>query len=511
MQETHSRISQKKTEQMMDESLQRKTAAATRWSTITEVASRLVLPLVNMALARLLTPEVFGVVATVTMIVSFAEIFADAGFQKYIIQHEFKSKEELDQNTNVAFWTNLAVSLILWTLICLYSDHLAKLVGNPGLGNVVAIASLSLPILAFSSIQMSRFKRELDFKSLFYVRLISILIPIFVTIPLAFISRSYWSLIIGTIAGNLSNAIVLTIRSCWRPKFYYSFVQLKRMFSYSWWILLESVTTWMTSYSDTFIVSVSLSAYYLGLYKTSMVTVNQIMGLIVSAASGPLFVTLSRLQNNRKGLISAYNSYMRSLAFMIFPLSVGIWLFRDVVTDILLGNQWHEASDFIGLWGLLSSIALVLGTFANGLYNAIGKTFLSFLVSLVNLIIMIPLLLWAAPKGFECVSVSRSMLRVSFVIIQLAAMAFILKYPIGRLLTMTLPVMLPTLVMGVIGLLLRMVSQSMLWNFICIAVCILVYFGSARLMFKRELIQAFAALGFLPDRYLNTTGNEQQR
>ena len=244
----------------MNESLKRKTAAATRWSTITEVASRLVLPLVNMVLARLLTPEVFGVVATITMIVSFAEIFADAGFQKYIIQHEFESKEELDESTNVAFWTNLTISLILWSIIFIYSEPLAKLVGNPGLGNVVTISSLTLPILAFSSIQMSRFKRELDFKSLFYVRLVSILIPIFVTIPLAYIFRSYWALIIGTIAGNLSNAIVLTIRSKWRPKFYYSFIQLKRMFSYSWWILLESITTWMASYSDTFIVSVILYA-----------------------------------------------------------------------------------------------------------------------------------------------------------------------------------------------------------------------------------------------------------
>ncbi len=494
----------------MNESLKSKTAAATRWSTITEVASRLVLPLVNMVLARLLTPEAFGVIATITMIVSFAEIFADAGFQKYIIQHEFESKEELDENTNVAFWTNLSISLILWTIIFIYSEPLAKLVGNPGLGNVVTISSLTLPILAFSSIQMSRFKRELDFKSLFYVRLVSILIPIFVTIPLAYIFRSYWALIIGTIAGNLSNAIVLTIRSKWHPKFYYSFIHLKRMFSYSWWILLESITTWMTSYSDTFIVSVSLSAYYLGLYKTSMVTVNQIMGLIVAAASGPLFVALSRLQNNRKDLIATYNLYMRSLAFMIFPLSVGIWMFRDVVTDILLGSQWLEACDFIGLWGLLSSIALILGTFANGLYNAIGKTFLSFSVSIANLIIMIPLLLWAAPKGFECLFISRSMLRISFVIIQLIAMWYFLKYPIGSLLTTILPIALPTIIMGVIGMLLRTMAQSMLWNFICIAVCILVYFVSAKFMFKKELIQAFAVLGFLPDKYLNTNIDNEQ-
>lgn len=360
-------------------SLQSQTANATRWSSITEVASRLVLPLVNMVLARLLTPDAFGVVATITMIVSFAEIFADAGFQKYIIQHKFKDNIELNQCTDVAFWTNLSVSSLLWLIIYVFSEPLATLVGNPGLGNVVAIAALSLPMYAFSSIQMARFKRDMDFKSLFFVRMISILVPLFVTIPIAILTSSYWALIIGTLASNLANAIVLTIRSKWKPKLYYSIAQLKGMFFYSWWILLESVTTWMSSYSDTFIVSISLSAYYIGIYKTSMVTVNQIMGLIVAAASGPLFVALTRLQNKKSELVSTYNDYMTSLAFLIFPLSAGIWLYKDFITMVLLGDQWGEASNFIGLWGLMSSIALVLGTFANGLYNAIGKTFLSFL------------------------------------------------------------------------------------------------------------------------------------
>ena len=146
-----------------------KTASATRWSSPTEIAIRFVLPIVNVVLARLLTPEAFGVVATITMIVSFAEIFTDAGFQKYLIQHDFCDEEELNQNTNVAFWTNLIVSLFLWGLIVVFSEQLADLVGNHGLGIVVSVSAASLPLLAFSSIQMARFKRNFDFKSLFFV------------------------------------------------------------------------------------------------------------------------------------------------------------------------------------------------------------------------------------------------------------------------------------------------------------------------------------------------------
>ena len=91
-----------------------KIIGATKWSAITEIAAKLILPISNMVLARILTPDAFGVVATISMIVSFAEIFTDAGFQKYLIQHEFEDDTDREQSTTVAFWGNFILSIILW-------------------------------------------------------------------------------------------------------------------------------------------------------------------------------------------------------------------------------------------------------------------------------------------------------------------------------------------------------------------------------------------------------------
>ena len=65
-----------------------------------------------MILVRLLTPEEFGIVATLNMVIAFAEIFTDAGFQKYLVQHEFKDDIDRDESTNVAFWSNLLLSFV---------------------------------------------------------------------------------------------------------------------------------------------------------------------------------------------------------------------------------------------------------------------------------------------------------------------------------------------------------------------------------------------------------------
>ena len=78
----------------MSESLNNKIVNATKWSALTEMLAKLVAPVSSMVLARLLTPEAFGVVATLNMVIAFAEIFTDAGFQRYLIQHEFADEEE---------------------------------------------------------------------------------------------------------------------------------------------------------------------------------------------------------------------------------------------------------------------------------------------------------------------------------------------------------------------------------------------------------------------------------
>src|SRR5699024_1280172 len=101
----------------MGNSIKGKTLNATKWSSITEIAAKVVSPIINMILARILAPEAFGILATVTMVISFAEVFVESGFQKFLIQHEFSDPEEEDHYTSTAFWTNFVFSMFLWIVV----------------------------------------------------------------------------------------------------------------------------------------------------------------------------------------------------------------------------------------------------------------------------------------------------------------------------------------------------------------------------------------------------------
>lgn len=426
-----------------------------------------------MVLARLLTPNAFGVVTTLAMIISFAEIFTDAGFQKYLVQHEFKDEDDREKSTTVAFWSNLALSIFFWGIIAVFNAPLAKMVGNPGLGYVLVIACVSIPLEAFSSIQGALFRRDLDFKTLFKVRIVSTIIPLVFTVPLAFWLRSYWALVIGTIVVNLINALLLTIYSKWKPRLFYSFPKFREMLSFTIWSMIEAISIWLTSYVDVFIVGTMLSQYYLGLYKTSSTLVGQIMGLITAITTPVLFSALSRLQNDEKEFQRLFFRFQKIVGILIIPLGVGVFLFSKFVTSVILGAQWIEAEGFVGLWGLTSAITIVLAHYSSEVYRAKGKPKLSVLAQILHIVVLWPTVLIAVKYGFETLYIARSIVRLELVAVNLCIMGFILKMPVVRMITNVLPCCIAVCCMCVVLLLPQ--PESIVQNIIYITIATIVY------------------------------------
>ena len=474
-----------KDESQMQENYTKKIGKATAWSSITEILAKLISPIVNMVLARLLAPEAFGAVATITMITSFAEIFADAGFQKYIVQHEFESREELDKSTTIAFWTNLVVSVIILGVIVAFRHQLADFAGNSSLGNALGVASITIVIIAFSSIQAARYKRDFDFKTLFFARIGTSLIPLVVTIPLALRLRNFWALIIGTVASHLFNAVVLTVKSKWKPDFFYRFSMLKKMLSFSMWTLLESISIWLTAYIDIFIVGNYLNDYYLGLYKTSMTTVNTYMAIITSAITPVLFSALSRSQNDDEGFRKTFYTFQKYTAVLILPMGIGLFLYRDLVTTILLGKAWAQASTFVGLWGLTSAFAIIFSHFSSEVFRSKGKPKTSLILQLFHLCFLVPVLLVSIRYGFEVLYISRSLIRFQLIITVLAVMHIRYKFKIQNVFINIFPMFLCSAAMGAVGYTLQQINDTVLWQILSILVCIIVYFGFLFLLFPR--------------------------
>lgn len=462
---------------MEEQSINNKFANATKWSTITEIAAKLVSPITNMILARVIAPEAFGVVATVTMIMSFADMFADAGFQKYLVQHEFKDEDEKFKNANVAFWTNFIISMFLWTIIIIFREQIAVMVGNNGLGNVIAIACIQLLLTSFSSIQIALYRREFNFKTLFSVRIVSVCIPFVVTIPLAFLGLNYWSLIIGSIAIQISNAFILTFKSKWKPKLFFKIKILKEMLSFSIWSLIEAISIWLSCWIDVLIIGSSFNQYYLGIYKTSTSMVGVVMSLIVASIVPVFFSALSRLQDDTEKFNRMYFNTQNIISTFVFPLGIGIYLYSDLATKIMLGNQWSEASGVVGICALTNSIKIVLGDLCSEVYRAKGKPKVSLLAQLLHLVVLVPVCIISSKFGFWTFVYARSWIRLEFVFVHFIMMKFAIGFPIGKILKNVIPTAISASSMGIVGYLLQKINNTLSWDFLSIIICSLFYFG----------------------------------
>lgn len=475
--------------------VENKARSASKWSLITELLSKLAAPIVNMVLARLLTPDDFGMIATITMVTTLADLFTDAGFQKYLVQREFPDDGlMLKQYTNVAFWTNLLISSALWLIIFLFRDQIAVLVGNPGLGFAISIASLSLFLTSFSSIQMARFRRLLDFRTLFFAKLIGLFIPFIVTVPLAFYLRSFWAMIIGNLIIQLVNAIVLTVRSEWKPSFYYNLYQLKDMFGFSIWTLTEQLLGWANLNIGIFFVSLYLSSYEVGLYKTSMATVNQIMSIVVNAISPVLLASLSRVNKDKKTFDKIFYSFEEKVSLVILPVGFLIYVFRDLITSILLGNQWGQATSFIGLWSLMRTLLIVFGIFSTEVFVSLGKPKISVLSQVLGLIVLFPTLLLSARLGYQEVYVARSLVVLWSILVDTTLLYLFARISILKIIQHTYLYFIITGSISIIGYFVTQYSSNYYFQFISVLLLVVLYFGllfaipSKRIVLK-ELVE----------------------
>ena len=452
-----------------------KVVAAAKWSLITEVLAKLITPVTNIILAHILAPTAFGILATIMMVISFAEMLADAGFQKFLVQYEFESEDEKQKNISVAFISNIVLAIVLWFVIIIWRDELAILVGNEGLGFPLAIMGAMLPLGAFSSIQMAMYRRSFNFKFLLSIRMITIITPLFISIPMALAGFDYWSLIAGLLAAHLFTAIALCIRQEKLISIYFSSTVFRNMFSFSAWSLAEAFSIWLTAWVDTFIISHFLNAYYLGLYKMPTAIVTTVMAIATSSMAPVLFSALSRHQHNQVEFEKTFLTFQRYMALFLVPLGVGMFVYQDFIVEILLGPQWKLAGIVLGSWALSSSLVTAISYLISEAFRAKGMPNVSFLAQMAHLFVLIPVIYVCVQYDFTTFVYARSIVRVQMIAVLLYLLAIYVGMNAWLVIRNIKSYIIASAVVGTVSYVLLHLHNSMIWTIFCICISLILY------------------------------------
>lgn len=464
---------------------------------ISEIAVKFVVPITNMILTRILTPDAFGVVAICNMLISFIDLISDAGFGKYIIQAEFSSEEEKDNYINVAFWTNFLISLFMVIIIILFRDYIAGVLGNKGYARVISISGLQIIITTISSIQISILRRNCDFKKLFIARLSVAIIPLIITVPIAIVMKSFWALIIGNLFTAAFNSAILSVLSRWKPKLFYRYEILKKMFNYSFWSLCEAVANWTIFWIDTFIVGRIFSEYQLGLYKNSAYMVQSIMGMLSASVSPVLLTILSKLKCNDKKFRETFINIQNLILYLAIPMGIGLFIFRKTATIILFGYSWIEAADIVGAWSIMMMFSVIFYSMPAELYKSKGIPRMLFIFQVMYLVVLVPICYFSTEYGFWAMVYIRCICVIWQVILSIIFIRKIFKINLYEYFsTFFIPIM-GTLCMACLSIVYKLFFDTLLSDILGIIVGILVYISFIIVFARKEI---YKILKILKDR-----------
>jgi len=384
------------------ENLKSKVISASKWSVLTDISSKAIGPLVFVVLARLLTPEDYGVVAAASIVIGFSQIFSDAGLSATLIQ----SRENAKKVANIVFWGNLSIALIVYLLICSFSDLIAKLFHDGRIADVLKVQSLILIFNGLSATHTALFRKRLDFQKLFWVRLFTVGAPGLASIPLAYFGFGYWALVAGTLFGAIFQVIILWKMSKWRPTFELDKKLVKKVFGFSGWVTLEGFLAWFFNWGDATIVGIYLSTKELGLFRTGNSFVVMIFGFLLSPLLPVLYSTFSTINNDNENLRSYFAKANKVIGFIVLPVSFSIFLFNHQIEEIVFGTKWVGVSEVFSIMALVYGLSWLVGA-NNDLYRAIGKPKINILIMGASLPFYATVYFLAVQKGLSTFLVAR--------------------------------------------------------------------------------------------------------
>ncbi len=322
-------------------------------------------------LARLITPEGFGLVAMATVFLGFALVISDLGLTSALIQR----RELDDAHKDSAFWSSLGMGVVLFSLALLLAPALGRWYVEPRVTHIVVVAAIPLLLGPFSSTYAALLRRRLKFNAVARLELMRSLVSAVVMVSAAFVGLNHWAILLGPIAGHLVAIPAYHLASAgWRPRFRASWRHTRELLSFSMYVAGGGAVNFLSANVDYLIVGRVLGPAALGVYTLAYQIVTVPLTRISSLFSQVMFPAFSSIQDQPEAMRDAYVRITRSVAMISFPLLGWGFVVAPELLEILCGPQWLGAAPLIRLLSVAGAVKSV-GTLVGIVFRAKGKAF----------------------------------------------------------------------------------------------------------------------------------------
>jgi O-antigen/teichoic acid export membrane protein len=372
-------------------SLAHKILKSSVWVYLTEWFSRLIGFFSTLILARILTPDDFGIVATVLITSSVFHVLSTAGAREYLLRKNNITDAEL----NTAWSVDILLKILVCTALFLLAENLSNFFDDIRLEQLFKVAAFIPLVQSFSNVGFILFEKEMNYKPNFKLKTITQLIVFFIKIGLALTLKNYWAFIIAELCGAIISLVLSYILHSYRPQFCFS--HIKEQWSFSQWMLAKGVFSTLRYKIDNILIAKFFLPTALGVYTVARDVATVPAGQIIGPIMQPLYVGLAKTIDAPKIFADKVQKIILCTAIIIFPISMGTSAIAENLVFILLGDKWKEATLIIEV------IALIIfsGAF-NDLFSSIltvlGKVKQSFLLDVIIGVLTVVIFILLTPK-----------------------------------------------------------------------------------------------------------------
>ncbi len=327
----------------MAESLKHKTVRGTLWSSIERFSVQFIQFAVMIIMARILTPEDYGLVGMLTIFISVSQSLVDSGFSQALIRKQDRS--ETDNST--VFFFNIVVGFAIYALLFLTSPLIARFYNEPILCPMMRVVSLSVVINSFVVVQRALLTVKIDFKTQAKASLTAAILSGALGITMAYTGFGVWSIVWFQVSNLVVNMLMLWALSHWRPTLTYSWQSFRELFGFGSKLALSGIIN--TLYNNIYLLVIGkvFKASDLGYYTRAHQFAefpSSNLTIILQRVTYPVLCTI---QNDDERLSEVYRRFLRLSAFVIFPLMMGLAALARPFVLFFLKEQWLFAATLL--------------------------------------------------------------------------------------------------------------------------------------------------------------------
>lgn len=369
-------------------SLKNKAISGFKWSFIDTSARYFLSFFIGIILARLLSPEDYGIIGVTGIFLSLSRVFIDGGFSDALIRKLEPSKEDYSS----IFIFNLSLAVFIYILLYILAPPIANYFDESRLILIIRVVGIGLIIGATSSIQIIILKKRLNFKLQAIISFITTLTSGIVSVGLAFSGYGVLSLVLGSITSGLTSGVLLWTLNNWRPQLFFSFKIIKEHFAFGSKIMLGSFVNMIYDNMYYVLIGKMFNPAQLGFYSKAdgfQKLPASTIDIIVRQVTYPL---LSSIQNEPEKLKITYKTLIQLTSFLVFILLLGLAAVAEPFILTLIGAKWLPSVPFLQLLCFVG-IFFPLISINGNILNVKGRSDLSLMIQVLKVLLSIPALI----------------------------------------------------------------------------------------------------------------------